>query len=379
MRRVPLPIFSRRFVLAAVPATLACGPALAQGTLKLGVVVGTTGKFASGEAPLLNGARMAVDDLNAKGGVAGMKISLLLEDTGSEQTGAINAFNRMLSMDPVAIMNTTLSGFVLSMMGTIKDEGLPVFTGAASTQLSPKRKGAPNLFRVRTSDERVPPAAARFAIETLHGKRIALLRINNEYGDGWRAEVTRVAKEKGHPLVADESYEDSDRDLTPQLLRIKNAKADVLIISGNPPNFVVAIQQAKQLALGAKIIVSNAGVLPTTIRLYQQGVAEGIYGTVDSLPTRDPISKDWAARYKTIFKIDADYSAAEYYDGVMMLAAGIAAKGTNRKALVAYLRAISGYQGMGNTYTYADNGDGGDRVAIVQISGKELKFVTNVK
>ena len=94
-------------------------PAAAQSTLTLGMVVGTTGAFAGGEAPLVNGTKLAVEDLNAKGGVGGKKINLVIEDTGSEQTGAVNAFNRIIGQDPVAIMNTTLSGFVLSQIGTI--------------------------------------------------------------------------------------------------------------------------------------------------------------------------------------------------------------------------------------------------------------------
>jgi branched-chain amino acid transport system substrate-binding protein len=380
MSRVPTSGINRRAFIAAAPAVLVVSRAGAQGAgITLGMVVGTTGAFAGGEAPLLNGVKMAVEELNAKGGIAGKKVNLVVEDTGSEQTGAINAFNRMLSKDPVAIMNTTLSPFVLAMMGTIKDEGLPVFTGAASAQLAPNKRGATNLFRIRTSDTKVPSGAARFAAETLGAKKVALLRINNEYGNGWRTEVEEVCKQKGVQLVANESYEDADRDLTPQLLRIKAAAPDVVIMAGNPPNFVVGVQQAKQLALPSKLIVSNAGVLPTTIRLYQQGAGEGVYGTVDSLPSGDPGSKDWAARYKAMFNLESDYSAAEYYDGVMMLAAAIAAKGTDKKAIVAHLRTLSKVPGMGNTYTYANDGDGGESVAIVQVKGTGVEFVTNIR
>src|SRR3954451_6561266 len=102
----PVPPFglNRRALLLAAPALLAASRLQAQGAgLTLGMVVGTTGAFASGEAPLLNGVKMAVEELNAKGGIAGKRINLFVEDTGSEQTGAINAFNRILSKDPVAI------------------------------------------------------------------------------------------------------------------------------------------------------------------------------------------------------------------------------------------------------------------------------------
>ena len=357
-------------LLAAATAALMSGPALAD-DIPLGMVVATSGAFAGGEAPLINGVQMAVDDINEKGGIDGDMLVLSIEDTGSEQTGAINAFNRAVSYEPVAIMNTTLSGFNLSLMPIIEEEGIPTFTGGASVQLSPEKRGARNLFRVRTSDAAVPVAAAKFAIETLGAKSLGVVYINNDYGIGWRDEITAVAEAAGVELAA-ESFEGADRDLTPQIVSMRDAGADVVISVGDPPNQVVFVQQAGQLGLDAEIIVSNAGVLPTTLTVYPEGAADGIYGTVDSLPAIDPATADWAERYTERFGITADYSAAEYYDGVMMLADAIAEVGTDPEDLVDYLREIDGYDGIGNTYSYVEGGDGGTGVVLGKVEGTKL-------
>ena len=370
-------IFSASMMAAALLVGFA--QASAAETVKLGMVIGTTGPFAGGEAPLVNGTKMAVEDLNAKGGINGSKIDLVIEDTGSEQTGAINAYNRMLDEDPAAIMNTTVSGFVMSQMGTIGDEGIPTLTGAASAQLALDKKGVEPLFRVRTGDTVVASAAARFALDTLGGKRIAILRANSEYGDGWLHQIEETLASRNVKPIAVESFEVVDRDLTAQLLRIKDAGADVLIVAGDPPAHVVAVQQIKQLGIGAKVVLSNAGVLPTTLKLYQGDSANGIYGTVDSLPSVDATHADWANRYRDTFKLEPDYSAAEYYDGVMMLAAAIGKAGTDHEALVKEMRNIRDYAGIGNTYTYADKGDGGRSVAIVQIEDGKLKLAATIK
>lgn len=366
-------------LLAALMTAGLATSALAQSTITLGMVVGTTGAFAGGEAPLVNGTKLAVEDLNAKGGIGGKRVNLVIEDTGSEQTGAVNAFNRIIGQDPVAIMNTTLSGFVLSQIGMIQDENIPTLSGAASAQLAPDKKGTDALFRVRTSDARVPAAATRFAIDNLKAKSVAVLRGNTEYGNGWKTAIEETLKSRGMAPAIVESYEGTDRDLTPQLLRIKNANPDVLIIAGDPPNFVVAVQQMKQLGLSTKVIFSNAGVLPTTLRLYQGDAANGIYGTVDSVPAEDPAHKDWADRYRKTFNLEPDYSAAEYYDGVMMVAAAVAKVGTDKDALVKELRTIREHKGVGNIYTYANKGDGGESVAIVQIENGKLKLAATVK
>jgi len=372
MRRIPTLIAASLFTVAFITT------ASAQSTITLGMVVGTTGAFAGGEAPLVNGTKLAVEEINAKGGIGGKQIDLVIEDTGSEQTGAINAFNRIVGQEPVAIMNTTLSGFVLSQIAMIKDEGIPTLTGAASAQLSPDRKGIEPLFRIRTNDERVAAAAARFAAEKLGAKNIAVLRINNEYGNGWLRAIEGVLGELKLKPASIESYEGPDRDLTPQLLRIKNANADALIVVGDPPNHVVAVQQIKHLGLCMKVVLSNAGVLPTTLKLYQPDASNGIYGTVDSLPADVPENKEWADRYRKAFNLEPDYSAAEYYDGVMMVAQAIAKVGAGKDAVVKELRSIQNHKGIGNVYSYANKGDGGVSVAIGQIENGKLKLTTTL-
>ncbi len=361
----------------AISAMLLPGIAMAK-DITLGMVVATTGAFAGGEAPLINGTRMAIDDINAAGGINGDKLVLVIEDTGSEQTGAINAFNRIVSSEPVAIMNTTLSGFVMSQMAMIEDEGLPTFTGGASPQLAPTAKGTEALFRVRTSDVIVAKAAARFITEKLGLQKIGILRLNNEYGTGWLREIEQYLASAGKSPASVESYESIDRDVTAQILRLKNAGVEALIVVGDPPNHLVIAQQLRQLGFTGPVVVSNSGVLPTTLTSYAPGVADGIYGTVDSLPAADPAHADWGNRYRAAYSIEPDYSAAEYYDGVQMLAAAIGKVGTAPEALVAELRSIEGYRGIGTTYSYANGGDGGTSVVIVQVADGKLKLVTSI-
>ncbi|SEF15801.1 amino acid/amide ABC transporter substrate-binding protein, HAAT family [Rhizobiales bacterium GAS191] len=379
MRVLSAPLRLSAPLLAALFAIGLVSSRASAETITLGMVVGTTGAFAGGEAPLVNGTKLAVEDLNRKGGIGGNKIELSIEDTGSEQTGAINAFNRVVGQSPVAIMDTTLSGFVLSQIGMIEDAGIPTLTGAASAQLAPGRKGVEALFRVRTNDELVAAAAARFGLDNLGAKKIAVLRINNEYGNGWLHMIEATLKERGLAPATVESYEGADRDLTPQLLRIRNVDADALIVVGDPPNQVVAVQQIRQLGVKAKVIVSNAGVLPTTIKLYQADASNGIYGTVDSLPAADGAHSEWSDRYRAAYHIEPDYSAAEYYDGVMMVAAAIAKVGTGNEALVKELRTVRDYAGIGNSYSFADKGDGGRSVAIVQLEDGKVKLAAIIK
>ena len=362
-----------RLLVAALVSIVGASALVSTGTgaekkpITLGMVIALSGAVAGGEAPLVNGVKMAVADINRAGGIKGRMLNVSFEDTGSEQTGGVNAYNRILSRHPVAIMDTTVSGFVLSQMPSIKAAGIPTFTGGASIQLSRVNQGVENLYRVRTSDARVPRAAARFALTELKFTKIGVIYVNNQYGNGWKDAINDFLENRKLKAAGVESYSSTDKDLTPQLLRLKNDGAQVVIFVGDPPNQVLGMQQAKQLNVPYQLITSNAGMLPTTLKLIPTEASEGVYGTVDSLPSVSSRSKGWATRYEAKFNIAADYSAAEYYDAVQMLARSLRAKGTGAVALNKSLRNIRAYKGMGNVYSFAGRGDGGAGVAIAKV------------
>jgi branched-chain amino acid transport system substrate-binding protein len=362
----------------AISLAAVAGASAAKPQITLGVVLATSGPFAGGEAPLLNGTKMAVADLNAKGGIAGRHVKIVFEDTGSSQTGAVNAYNLILSKKPVAVMDTTVSSLVLAQVPVIASGGVPTFSGAAAVLLRRDKTGLNNLYRIRTPDSIVPRAATRFALNTLKTTKIGVLYENNVTGEGWHQAIDSVLDARHLKAVDEETYAGTDVDYTPQLLRLKNAGAKAVIVFGDPANHVIIERQRKQLGLQFDLIVSNAGVLATTLSAIPSDVSEGVYGTVDSAPFAQPATKAWAARYKKTFGIDSDFSAAEYYDGVMMLAKAITRRGTAAAAVVKQLNSIRIYRGIGNIYAFAGKGDGGSGVVILKVhSGSVQVFKAN--
>ena len=362
-------------VLVLLGAAAGCGQGSGDdgsGPIKLGMVAATTGPFAGGEAPLVNGVKLAISDINAEGGIDGRKLELSIEDTGSQQTGAVNAYNRVSSESPVAVMDTTITAFVLSQVGDIETGGLPTFTGAAGTALSEDKPA--NLFRIRSSDAVVPGAAAGYALDELGSQKVGILRINDDYGTSWEDAIVGVLEENGVEPVAVESHGADDKTLTPQLLAMKKAGAETVIVASHPPTHVIAMQQHEELGLSFDMILSNSGVLPTTLELVKPAVSDGLYGTVDSVPAQNPQTTDWAKRYEQEFDIVADYSAAEYYDGVMVLADAIREVGTDPQAIVDHIGALGNYEGTGNVYDFTETGDGGKQVTIVRLEDNELQI-----
>ncbi len=364
-------------VLMIVAGLAGCTGRENSGSIKLGMVLATSGPYAGGEAPLVNGVKMAVETINASGGINGRNLELITEDTGSQQTGALNAYNRIVSQKPVAIMDTTISAFVMSQMEQIKQAGIPTFTGAGSRDLTAKKN--PWLFRIRTSDAWVPVAVAKYATEDLGLKKVGLLKMNDQFGTGWEEGIQGALKAKNQALVDVEFHGSTDKDMAPQLLRLQQSGAELIVVASHPPTHVVILKQRKQLGLDKiPLLASNSAMLPTTLALLDPTEIEGIMGTVDSLPALDPASKEWAAKYKARFNTQADFSAAEYYDGVMMVAEAIKAKGADLKGVADYLHEIKGKKGMGNTWTFGADGDGGSQVVIARVKGGQLEAVKTV-
>lgn len=339
------------------------------GPIEIGMVAATTGPYAGGEAPLINGVKLAIADVNAKGGIDGRDLKLSVKDTGSEQTGAVNAYNRATSDQPVAVMDTTITTFVLSQVADIETGGIPTFTGAAGAELAEDKPR--NLFRIRSSDAIVPVAAARFALDDLGTDKIGVLRVNDDYGTSWEDAIEDVLSERGIEPVAVESHGEDDKDLAPQLLSLKDAGAEAVIVASHPPTHVIAMRQRKQLGLDFDMVLSNSAILPTTLELVSPSVTDGLYGTVDSVPSEERAAREWAARYEREFDLPADYSAAEYYDGVMLLADAIREVGTDPEAINEHLASLDAHEGIGNVYDFTESGDGGTQVTIVRLRDNE--------
>jgi branched-chain amino acid transport system substrate-binding protein len=333
--------------------------------INLGVVMATTGRFALAEASLLNGTKMAIEEINSAGGINGRKIKMIFEDTGSELAGAVNAFNRVAAQKPVAVVNTALSTFCLAQMADIKQAGIPTFPSGSNPKLTEQKN--PWLIRIRTSDKYVVVAATKFVLDKMNKKKIGLLRVSDEYGEGWETGVLSVLAEKGLKPVGIEIHSGTDKDMTPHLLKLKNAGMDALIVSSHPTTHALIMKQRKQLGIDVLTLHSNSAVMPGTLKLVEASESEGIYAAADGLPEKDPDQKirDWAKRYKEKFKMEGDYHAASCYDGVMMIAEAIENKGTDPKAIRDYFMAMKGRQGMGNYWKFDETGEGGRQIMIV--------------
>jgi len=346
----------------------------------VGAILSVTGKYAGGEAGINNGTKMAIDEINESGGVDGQKLVLAVEDSGSEQAGAVNAYNRVVSKNPLFIVDSAVSSFVMAQMADIEKAGIPSYAMGEYPVVT--QQGNPWVLRFSTPDNVTPVAAVVFAVDELQKSKIAIVRVNNDFGKTWEDTIVAELTKRNMEPVTVQVFGADDKDMTAQLNKVKSSGADIMIVTADPNTHAVMLKQRKQFGLSdIPYVGSNTAVQPQTLELLTGGEAEGIYALTSSVPPEDPdpAVREWNEKYKAIFDIDADYIAANAYDAVMVTVDAIKAVGTDRAAIRDWiLENVQDRKGMGNVWSFSPNGDGGTQISIAQVKDGKAPIIKTV-
>jgi len=242
-----LPVMVR--VLAAAGMSLvAAGAAQAQSEpVKIGLVAALSGESAlSGEA-ITRGMTIAIDEVNARGGVlGGRKLVLVRRDDESNPSKGQLAARELIEKEKVAIVfggiDTPVSLALVGVMQELRTPYMGVW--AAGTLITHNGRSTNYMFRVSAVDDRVDIGLMKYAARSFGAKKPGAMLVNNPWGDSNLKGLTAASAELKIPLAGLEKYNPSDADTTPQLTRLKNAGADAIILVGNA---AVAAQVVKSL------------------------------------------------------------------------------------------------------------------------------------
>lgn len=338
----------------------------AKGPIRIGQATAFTSEYTVVGQYLSNGVKMAVDEINASGGISGSKVELVTEDSANTNPAAVNAINKLIDSDNViAIMGPDLSTQNFAVAPIVNKAKIPFFVQGTNAKLL---DGNPWFFRLRPDDGLAARAAVKFAFEGLKKTKIGITNDSDDFGVGGKEIIIQAIKDLGGTVVGTESYNSNDKDLTAQLTNLKNKGAEVIIDWGHPSQSATLMRQNKQLGVNLPIIGSPGMSMPATIKLAGEA-AEGTYAAVDGVPAQseDQKVKDWVKKYKDLFKSDPDFHASAAYDGVYLLKMGIEKAGsTDAEAIKKAMLTIKDYKGIANSFTFKD-GNGAHQVAIVQM------------
>jgi len=358
-------------VLAVAGRTGAAG-----GEILIGMNTPVTGANAANGALWTKAMRLAEKQANAAGGVAGKQVKVLVVDDQSTNPGALAAVNKSIEQDKVlALLGPTTSTQILAVSETIKQAAIPTLVGGSAVAVT--RQGNPWLFRVRPDDSIVAQGMVKYIKEDMNLSRVGILHDADAFGTGGADLVEKYAKEGGLTIVKREKYSGADRDFTAQLLALKSAGTEVMVVYATAGPAIAVIQrQYRQIGSPYKFLGSPTSAQENTLNLSKEA-AEGLVAMMDNVPGE--ALKKYAADYKKEYNEELNTFAAFDYDALNILLAAIRKGGEDRAKIREAILATQGYVGVLGTYSFTANGDSLHTASVVQIENgkpKLLKVVT---
>jgi branched-chain amino acid transport system substrate-binding protein len=365
------------FIAASIIILAGAGVAIAD-DIRIGFTPPVTGASAAEGAWQMRAIKLALKQINAAGGVNGKLINLIIEDNQSSNPGALAALQKAVEQDQVlALVGVVKSTQVMAMSDAIKSYAIPVMIGGTNATLT--KKGNPWLFRIRADDSIAAAAMVKYIKEDTKFTRVGILHDSDAFGTGGATLVEQNAKDAGFTVVANEKYTTREKDFTAQLLTLKNAGAQIMVLYGTNPEDVAIIQrQLQQLGSPYKYIGSPSSQEKDTLNLSREA-AEGLLAVADFVPGSSDVIKEYADAYRKEYNEDFDATSAWAYDALNILVNAIKRAGEDRSKIRDAILSTQGYRGVLGTFSFSPNGDGLHEVSVVQISQgapKLLKVVT---
>eukprot|EP01037_Dinobryon_pediforme_P005737 gene5737-5800_t len=356
---------------AATPLRFARG---ADETIKIGGIVPITGPAAEAGRFMQNGAKMAIEAINEKGGVLGKKIEWVIEDDATTNPGAVLAFSRLVSRgDCVAYTGSIRSTQVQAIAPDVLKAAKPVMFGGTNTGLT--QAGNPWLFRCRPNDSYSARVISDFGVKTLGKKKWAIVHSTDAFGAGGKDALVESLEKLGIKPVLVQGYTNQQTDFTPVVLAVKSAEPDVIGSYFTFENDLgIFARQLRQLGVQAPWVGSPSIINTTALNLAGRSLF-GTYGIADYTPDSSPEAAAYAAEYTKRYKAEPDNQSTWIYDGLQLLAKAMNdAKSTDPQAVRAALIATKGWKGTEGTYNFDAKGDGLRGYNVVKNENGKIKF-----
>jgi branched-chain amino acid transport system substrate-binding protein len=241
-------------MVATAAAALALGAlsAQAQQTVNMPIVIELSGAGAVSGTNFRDGAVLAIDEINAKGGILGRKISAPQSDTQSNPGISRAQVQKALDSDPYVVLGPVFSGSVKVNMVLCQQAEVPQMTGAEAADIT--QAGNPYIFRTSFGQQVSMPKIANYIRDGLKAKSVAVLWVNNDFGKGGRDTFTKEMAARGIKVAADISTESGQVDFAADVVKLKSANADAVFVYTNEEESARFLREARKQGITAPLI-----------------------------------------------------------------------------------------------------------------------------
>lgn len=357
------------------------GAASDDNIVKIGSVAPLTGPQAHLGKDNENGARLAVDEINAAGLTLGgkkMRIDLLAEDDQADPKTATTVAQKLVDSEIAGVVGHLNSGATIPASTIYHNAGIPQISPSA-TAIAYTAQGYNTAFRVMTNDEQQGRVLGQYAVTKLGARKVAIIDDRTAYGQGLADEFAKAVKAAGAQVIGREYTTDKSTDFMAILTSIKSRAPDLVFFGGMDPQAGPMARQMKQLGLNAQLLGGDGMQTPEFIKLAGADSAGAIASnpglTLDSMPGGKAFKDKFNARFGQIQNY-APYA----YDAVYIMVEAM--KRADSADPAKYLAELgkTDYQGVTGRVRFDSKGDiSGGAVTLYQVKGGVWKPMETVR
>ena len=338
-------------------------------TIKIGGLAPLTGDVSVYGVAVDNGVKMAVEEINADGGVLGKQIEYIVYDEKGDATEAVNAYNKLVQSDNVvAIVGDVTSKPTLAVAQQAAKDKIPLITASGTAENI--TQAGENIFRACFIDPFQGELMASYASKKLEKKTAAIIyNISDDYSKGLYEAFEAAAGDLGIEVVQVEGYGKGTVDFKAQLTNIKSKNPDVIFLPVYYQDVALIAVQAKELGIEAQFLGADGwdGVIGQVDESNMDAVNGAYFCSQYSAQSDDPNLQAFLSKYKETYGMDASQFAVLGYDAMKMLAQAISEAGSTDSAAITSAMAAIDFTGLTGHMTFDENRNPVKSAAITQI------------
>ena len=376
-RRYPLPDWIQ--VLLGVFGLLSFTIQTSPADVKIGAMTCLTGALSSFGVSSIQGAKLAIEEINAAGGTLGQPIQLIVEDNGSKAGETATITRKFISQDKVvAILGDLTSSATMEGAPLAQAAKIPLLTPSA-TNIAITKIGN-YIFRSCFIDPFTGTIMAKFALDRLKAKQaIVMTDVKQDYSVGLTDAIRQYFTQNGAGFLKTFSYSSGDTNFRTQLTAIRMARPDVIFLPGYYTEAALILRQARQLGITCPFVGGEGWDSPALVQVAGKAADGNYYTDHFSAADPDPRVQRFVQTYRAKFAVSPDALAALWYDGARLLSQAVKRAGSTDAAKIRdALAATRDFEGVTGRISIDENRNASKSGVILKIDNGEPTMVEQI-
>jgi branched-chain amino acid transport system substrate-binding protein len=335
-----------------------CGSAKKTEPYVVGGIFSISGPASYLGEPERNSVEMVAEAINAKGGINGHPLKLVIYDDEGDVTKArLHATKLAQDKDFLAVIGPSVTPASMTVLEITQKAKLPLISCAAGVGITAPAKDRVWVFKTAQTDQMAADRIYQY-LQKHNLKQVAILTVSNTFGVSGKDQLLALAPKYGIQVVAQEVFGEKDTDMTPQLTKLRGTPAQAVICWGIGPAPALVAKNMKQLGMTIPLIQSHGAASKKFIELAGDA-GEGIImpagklAVWQQLPDTDPqkaVCKEYAEKYQAKFKAPESGFGGYAYDAIRMLNQALAKAGTDREKIRGELEGLKNFVGVSGIF-----------------------------